>query len=144
MNADQIAVLRAKARRASGDFIALNQPGDWFAGHVVGHQTVYTQFGEVEELIVRNATVNGEQRPGDTTFRLSRSVLQRELGSDAEEPPKSGDAVFVEYLGTRTGKSGRSYHAYGVSKEPGDLPAPSGVAATGAQGVAPDDSDIPF
>jgi hypothetical protein len=123
-----IAQLRGEARASSGGgYIRLDEPGDWFAGYVDGHQTVSTEYGPTEELILHDVTLNDEEIDGQLTFRLSRSVLSRELGSDAEKAPSEGWLVFVTYRGQRQGKSGRAYHAYDINKKKGapeDAPKP--------------------
>jgi hypothetical protein len=148
MDADAIALLRAQARQTSGDWIGLQEPGDWFAGTVgdPAHQTVETPFGESEELLVVNPTINGNENEGTMTFRLSRSVLQRELGTGAEKDvPEPGWSVFVSYKGTRTSKAGREFHAYEVAKSAPSLESAQTVAkAKAPKKKADGDEDIPF
>ena len=148
MDADQIAVLRAQAQQNGGDWIGLREPGDWFAGTVAdpAHQTVETPFGESEELLVVDPTINDVPNDGTMTFRLSRSVLQRELGTEAEKDvPGPGWSVYVVYKGTRTSKAGREFHAYEIAKS---APTPEGVAAVAKAKTAKKkpagDEDIPF
>ena len=150
MDADQIAVLRAQAQQNGGDWIGLREPGEWFAGTVAdpAHQTVETPFGESEELLVVDPTINDVQNEGTMTFRLSRSVLQRELGSEAEKDvPGPGWSVYVVYKGTRMSKAGREFHAYEIAKS---APTPEGVAAVakakskGGAAKVGGDADIPF
>ena len=150
MNEEQIQAMRSKARAAGGggDFVRLDSPGEWVAGVVLAWQVVTTSFGEAEELVLSDPTVSGTKREGHLTFRLSRSVLKREFGSEADEPPKPGDAIYCEYQGERTGKSGRAYHAYSCSIERQTLSAKELKAELAklfdATPVAGDDSDIPF
>lgn len=140
-----IAQLRSESRSSGGGgYIRLDEPGEWFAGFVAGFQTVTTDYGPTEELILRSVTCNDEELAGDVTFRLSRSVLSRELGSDSEEPPSEGWMVFVTYRGQRQGKSGRSYHAYDINKKPGIADTPKKLKAVKPDVGAVDDSDIPF
>jgi hypothetical protein len=148
MDADAIAALRAQAQQNGGDWIGLREPGDWFAGRIdnPAHQTVTTEYGETEELLVVNPTINGAAHEGTLTLRLSRSVLQKELGSEADKDvPGPGWSVFVTYKGTRRGQSGREYHAYDIAKKAPDLEAVGAVAKgkTKAKAKA-DPDDIPF
>lgn len=149
MNADQIAALRAAARSTGGNFIRLDDPGDWFAGTVVGHQTVTTDFGDTQELILSNVTQNDVPQDGTLTFRLSRSVLRAELASDADkDTPGPGWSVYVVYRGQRSSKAGRQYHAYEIAKQPpaSDADIAAAVAAAASLGATPvsDDEPIPF
>ena len=147
MNADAIAALRAQARRSGGDWIGLNEVGDWFAGVVSdpAHQTVTTDFGDTEELLVENVSINDvQQGEGTLTFRLSRSVLKAELGSDANEAPGSGWSVYVVYRGQRRGQSGREYHAYDVAKRGPELTAVAKVGKGKAERAVEGDDEIPF
>ena len=147
MDADAIALLRAQATNDGGDWIGLPNVGDWFAGRVAdpAHQTVTTDFGETEELLVEDVTINDQEQAGTMTFRLSRSVLQRELGSDADEAPGPGWSVLVTYKGLKRGQSGREYHSYSVQKAAPDLAAAASVAKSKAKPKAKaDGDDIPF
>jgi hypothetical protein len=148
MDADAIAALRAQATNDSGDWIGLPNVGDWFAGRVAdpSHQTVTTDFGETEELLVEDVTINDQEQAGTMTFRLSRSVLQRELGSDAEEVPGPGWAVLVTYKGLKRGQSGREYHSYSVRKAAPDLEAVAATAKAKSKPKAKADGgdEIPF
>lgn len=148
MDADAIALLRAQAKSTGGDWIGLQEVGDWFAGTVAdpSHQTVTTDFGDTEELLVENVTINDvPQGDGTLTFRLSRSVLRAELGSDADDAPGPGWSVYVVYRGPRRGQSGREYHNYDIAKKGPELEA---VAATAKAKSKPkakaDGDDIPF
>lgn len=148
MDADAIALLRAQAKSTGGDWIGLQEVGDWFAGTVAdpSHQTVTTDFGDTEELLVENVTINDvPQGDGTLTFRLSRSVLRAELGSDADDAPGPGWSVYVVYRGPRRGQSGREYHNYDIAKKGRELEA---VAATAKAKSKPkakaDGDDIPF
>ena len=79
MDADQIAALRAQAKSTGGDWISLTEVGDWFAGTVAdpSHQTITTEYGETEELLVEGVTINDqEQGEGVMTLRLSRHKLR--------------------------------------------------------------------
>ena len=147
MDADAIAALRAQAKGSGGDWIGLSEVGDWFAGTVAdpAHQTVTTDFGDTEELLVENVTINDvPQGDGTLTFRLSRSVLKAELGSDADEPPGPGWSVYVVYRGPRRGQSGREYHNYDIAKKGPELEAVAKVAKAKAKKAAEGDDEIPF
>jgi len=50
-------------------------------------------------------------------FRLSRQVLRRELGSDAEDGgAEPGMIVFIEANGERMSKAGKGYFSYSIKK----------------------------
>lgn len=145
MDADAIALLRAQAKSSGGDWIGLQEVGDWFAGTVAdpAHQTVTTDFGETEELLVENVTINDvPQGEGTLTFRLSRKVLKDELASDADDAPGPGTKVYVVYRGARRSQNGREYHNYDVAKQSPDLDGVKKVAKKKA--AAKTDDDIPF
>lgn len=147
MDADAIAALRAQAKGSGGDWIGLSEVGDWFAGTVAdpAHQTVTTDFGDTEELLVENVTINDvPQGDGTLTFRLSRSVLKAELGSDADDAPSPGWSVYVIYRGPRRGQSGREYHNYDIAKAAPELEAVAKVAKGKAKKAAEGDDEIPF
>jgi hypothetical protein len=147
MDADAIATLRAQAKSSGGDWISLQEVGDWFAGTVAdpAHQTITTDFGDTEELLVENVTINDvPQGDGTLTFRLSRSVLKAELASDADEAPGAGWSVYVVYRGPRRGQSGREYHNYDIAKKAPDLEAVAKVAKTKSKKAAEGDDEIPF
>jgi len=146
MDADTIAALRAQAKGSGGDWIGLTEVGDWFAGTVAdpAHQTVTTDFGDTEELLVENVTINDvPQGDGTLTFRLSRSVLKAELGSAADDPPSTGWSVYVIYRGPRRGQSGREYHNYDIAKKGPELQAVAKVAK-GKSKKAEGEDEIPF
>jgi hypothetical protein len=147
MDADTIATLRAQARSVGGgDWIGLQEVGDWFAGTVAdpAHHVVETPYGEAEELLVESVTLNDQpQGDGVLTFRLSNYVLKQELGSDADDAPCPGTGVYVVYRGVRTsGKSGRQYKAFDIAKQPPGLDEAKKVAKKKA--AKADDADIPF
>jgi hypothetical protein len=151
MDADTIATLRAQARSTGGSFIKLDEPGEWFAGTVAGFQTVTTDYGDAEELILTDVTINGDPADGERTFRLSRWVLRAELGKDAEkDAPDTGWSVYVVYRGQRTSKGGKAYHAYDIAKkapasEDAVTAAKAALQQFDAQPVAgAGDADIPF
>jgi len=147
MDADAIAALRARAKGSGGDWIGLSEVGDWFAGTVAdpAHQTITTDYGDTEELLVENVTINDvPQGDGTLTFRLSRKVLKDELGSDADEAPGPGWSVYVVYRGARRSANGREYHNYDVAKQAPELEAVAKVAKTKAKKAAAGDEDIPF
>lgn len=149
MDADAIATLRAQAKSSGGSWIGLQEVGDWFAGTVAdpSHQTIETEYGETEELIVESVTLNDvPQGEGALTFRLSRSVLRAELGSDSDDAPGAGTKVYVVYRGPRRGQSGREYHNYDIAKADADLEAVQATAKkkSTAKAAKADDADIPF
>jgi hypothetical protein len=144
MDADAIAALRAQARTTGGSWIGLQEVGDWFAGTVTdpSHQVTVTEYGETEELMVSSVTLNDQPQEGTFTFRLSRSVLRAELGTEADDDVVGpGWSVYVVYRGQRRGKSGRDYHAYDIAKKAPDLDAVAAVAKSKAKA---DGDDIPF
>ena len=66
----------------------------------------------LKDIRTKYGTLEGERR-----LRLSRSVLQRELGSESENgPTKEGQMVYVEYHGEATSKQGRQFHRYSVKR----------------------------
>lgn len=144
MDADTIATLRAQAKSSGGDWIGLSEVGDWFAGTVAdpAHQTITTEYGDTEELLVENVTVNDAPQGGTLTFRLSRKVLRDELGSDADEAPGPGWSVYVVYRGAKRSQNGREYHNYDIAKKAPDLEAVAKTAKTKA--AAKTDDEIPF
>jgi len=149
MDADTIAALRAQAKSTGGDWIGLQEVGDWFAGTVAdpAHQMIETEYGDTEELLVENVTINDvPQGDGVLTFRLSRSVLRAELGSNADDAPGPGTKVYVVYRGPRRGQSGREYHNYDIAKAGADLAAAQATAKKKASPKAAkaDGDDIPF
>jgi len=114
-----LAQMRAQAKAAGGGgvYVILEDEGEFVAGVVTGIETVETSFGEVEELILADVRTNGGSIDGERRLRLSRTVLKRELGSEAEKGPvKVGETVFVEYHGTSMSKAGREFHRYSVMK----------------------------
>jgi hypothetical protein len=151
MDADAIATLRAQAKATGGgDWIGLSDVGDWFAGTVAdpSHHTVETPYGETEELLVENVTINDVPQ-GDQvmTFRLSNYVLKVELGTESDETPQAGWSVYVVYRGTKTSnKSGREYKAFDIAKKSPDLEAAQATAKKKASPKAAkaDGDDIPF
>ena len=149
MDADTIATLRAQAKSVGGgDWIGLQEVGDWFAGTVAdpAHHVVETPYGEAEELLVENVTLN-DQPQGDAvlTFRLSNYVLKQELGSESDDAPGPGSGVYVVYRGVRTSaKSGRQYKAFDIAKRAPDLEGVTKVAKSKAKKAAAGDEDIPF
>jgi hypothetical protein len=147
MDADAIATLRAQAKSSGGSWIGLQEVGDWFAGTVAdpSHQTIETEYGETEELIVESVTLNDvPQGEGALTFRLSRSVLRAELGSDSDDAPGAGTKVYVVYRGPRRGQSGREYHNYDIAKQAPGVEGAVKVAKAQAAKASGGDEDIPF
>ena len=146
MDADAIAALRAQAKATrSGDWIGLQEVGDWFAGTVAdpSHHTVETPYGETEELLVQNVTINDVPQGDEVmTFRLSNFVPKVELGAQSEETPGPGYSVYVVYRGIKTSnKSGREYKDFDIVKKAPDLDAVAAVAKSKAKA---DGDDIPF
>lgn len=118
---DILAGLRAEAKAAGGgaSFIRCDEEGDWCSGVVKESIIEEAPFGEVETLVLTNVrTHEGDRDPSaEVTFRLSRSVLRRELGSEAEDGGVSaGELIFVECNGQRTGKNGKAYYSYSVKR----------------------------
>jgi len=90
-----LAQMRAQAKAAGGGgvYVILEDEGEFVAGVVTGIETVETSFGEVEELILADVRTNGGSIDGERRLRLSRTVLKRELGSEAEKGPVKVDEV---------------------------------------------------
>lgn len=149
MNMDDIAMMRTEIKK-TGDWISLNDPGDWFAGIVIGRQTVPVSFEPftAEELIIGDVTINDSPCTDPMTFRLSRSVLKKELGSDADAPVvEEGWSIYVQYDGIPAGKRWHKYSV--VKKAPVDKKAAAKTvealkAAFNAEIETADDTDIPF
>lgn len=115
----QLAAMQAEARSNSGGgtFVILDEPGDFVAATVTGLHEEVTSFGEVEELSLDNIRTKYGPMDGERRFRLSRSVLKRELGSESENGPvKAGQSIYVEYHGEATSKQGRQFHRYSVKR----------------------------
>lgn len=144
MDADAIAALRAQAKGSGGDWIGLSEVGDWFAGTVTdpAHQTITTDYGDTEELLLEGVTINDAPQGGTLTFRLSRKVLRDELGSDAEEPPGPGWSVYVVYRGAKRSQNGREYHNYDIAKKGPELEAVAATAKSKAKKAG--DDEIPY
>lgn len=118
---DILAGLRAEAQASGGavSFVRLEEEGDWCSGVVKERITEEAPFGEVETLVLTNVrTHEGDRDPdAEVTFRLSRSVLRRELGAEAEDGGATpGMLIFVECNGQRTSKNGKAYFAYAIKK----------------------------
>ena len=149
MDADAIAALRAQAKGSGGDWIGLSEVGDWFAGTVAdpSHHTITTDYGDTEELLLENVTINDvPQGDGTLTFRLSRKVPKDELGSDADDAPSPGWSVYVVYRGARRSANGREYHNYDVAKKGPELEAVAATAKAKSKPKAKADGgdEIPF
>ena len=129
----QLAAMQAEARASSGGgtYVILDDEGDFVAGTVTGIFTEETSFGEVEEVGLTDIRTKWGALDGERRLRLSRSVLKRELGSEAENGPVvSGQSIYVEYHGEATSKQGRQFHRYTVKRfdaipEAVDPPAPT-------------------
>lgn len=118
---EQLEAMRAEARAdraaSAGDFIILDEPGEFFAGTVVRYEEAETSFGTVEEMIVEDVRTSTGPRDGECRFRLSRTVPRKELGSESDNGQvPAGSSVYVEYLGESTSKSGRSFHRYACKR----------------------------
>lgn len=116
---EQLAAMQAEARASGGGgtFVILDEPGDFVAARVTGLHEEVAVFGEVEELSLDNIRTKYGALEGERRFRLSRSVLKRELGSEAENGPvKAGQSIYVEYHGEATSKQGRQFHRYTVKR----------------------------
>ena len=151
MDADAIATLKAQAKATGGgDWIGLSEVGDWFAGTVAdpSHHTVETPYGETEELLVENVTLNDVPQGDEVmTFRLSNYVLKVELGAESDETPEPGWSVYVVYRGTKTSpKSGREYKAFDIAKKAPDLEdvAKAAKAKSKPKAKADGGDEIPF
>jgi hypothetical protein len=149
MDADAIAALRAEAKATGGgDWIGLQDVGDWFAGTVAdpSHHTVETPYGPTEELLVEDVTINDVPQ-GDQvmTFRLSNYVVKVELGTEAEETPEPGWSVYVVHRGMKTSaKSGREYKDFTIVKKGPSIEGAVKVAKAKAAKASGGDEDIPF
>lgn len=117
---DVLAGLRAEASKAgSGDWVRLGEKGDWVSGVVVSREITEAPFGEVEELMLTHVrTHEGDHDPDQqVSFRLSRSVLKKEFGEDADDGgAKVGMLIFCECNGQRTSKAGKAYWSYNCTK----------------------------
>lgn len=116
---EQLAAMQAEARASGGGgtFVILDEPGDFVAAKVTGLHHEVAVFGEVEELSLEDIRTRYGNLDGERRFRLSRSVLKRELGSEAEAGPvKPGQSIYVEYHGEATSKQGRQFHRYTVKR----------------------------
>jgi hypothetical protein len=100
---DILGALRAEAQSSGGgNWIRLDEKGDWVIGVVKERFIDEAPFGEVEALILTRVRAHDGDRDPDQeiTFRLSHSVLRRELGSEAEDGgAKPGMIVFIEAKG---------------------------------------------
>ncbi len=111
----------AKSSGGGGTYVILDEPGEFAAGTVVEIVTEETSYGEVEELVLKDVRTKYGNMDGERRLRLSRSVLKRELGSEAESgPAKAGQVIYVEYHGEATSKQGRQFHRYSVMKMDAD------------------------
>lgn len=117
---DILAGLRAEAQSSGGgNWVRLDEKGDWMIGVVKEVIEDEAPFGIVEALVLTGVrTHEGDRDPDqEIVFRLSRSVLRKELGSEAEDGgAKPGMIVFVEANGERASKNGKSYFSYGIKK----------------------------
>lgn len=143
----------AKTSLGGGTYVILDEPGEFVAGVATGIFNEVTSFGEVEELGLKDIRTKYGTLDGERRLRLSRSVLQRELGSECENgPTKPGQMVYVEYHGEATSKQGRQFHRYSV-KRWDDAPEAATPTVADAKKVvdtlsqelgATTDQDIPF
>jgi hypothetical protein len=135
---DILGALRAEAQSAGGgNWIRLDEKGDWAIGVVKERFIDEAPFGEVEALILTQVRAHDGDRDPDQeiTFRLSRSVLRRELGSEADDGgAKPGMIVFIEANGERMSKAGKAYFAYSVKKS---TPKDAQKSAKDNAGAAP-------
>lgn len=129
---EQLEAMRAEARASGGGgtFVILDEPGEFLAGTVTGIETEETSFGEVEEVVLVDVRTKYGTLDGERRLRLSRSVLKRELGSDAEAGPvKAGQSIYVEYHGEAMSKAGRQFHRYTVKRFDSVPDAPASTSA---------------
>lgn len=136
---DVLAGLRASAKSSGGggSWVRLAEKGEWLSGAVVDRSIEEAPFGEVETLHLKNVRTHDEDRDPDETieFRLSSTVLRRELGEEAEDGgAKPGMLVFVECTGERMSKAGRAYLAFNCVKM---QPKDAAKAAKENAGAAP-------
>jgi len=167
MSDKELAALRAEAASSgSGSFIRLDNKGEWASGTVVRREIDTAPFGEVEQLILIGVrTHEGDRDPtAEISFRLSRSVLKREYGSDAEDGGAvAGMFIYCEAQGEAMSKNGKPYFKYDCIKKnkkdlaesvkahpdavapvqvPHDIEAAK--AALASLGATDDDGDLPF
>lgn len=152
----QLEAMRAQAKSSGGGgtYVILDEPGEFVAATVVGMEKEQTSFGEVEELVLTDVRTKYGNMDGERRFRLSRSVLQRELGSESEDGPvEAGKMIYVEYHGEATSKQGRQFHRYSVMRMDADTvnkPSVSDVKKVTETlskefgGEEVNDKDIPF
>lgn len=146
---EQLEALRSQAKSGGGGgtYVILDEPGEFAAGTVVGIEKEQTSFGEVEELVLTDVRTKYGNLDGERRLRLSRSVLQRELGSEAEDgPAKPGQVIYVEYHGEATSKQGRQFHRYSVMKMDPDAQAKAAQETLAKEfgGEEVKDEEIPF
>lgn len=137
----------AKSSGGGGTYVILDEVGEFAAGTVVGIVTEETSYGEVEELVLKDVRTKYGNVDGERRLRLSRSVLKRELGSEAEDgPAKPGQVIYVEYHGEATSKQGRQFHRYSVMKMDADAQAETAKETLAKEfgGTEVKDEDIPF
>jgi hypothetical protein len=158
-----MAAMRAEAiSSGGGSFIRLDAKGEFVTGVVARLQTDEAPFGTVEELILTNVrTHDGPRNPDDeVSFRLSRSVLRSEFGTDADDGgAKPGMIIFCEAQGEAMSKAGKPYFRYSCMKKSPEAAAEAAKAAPPKAtmedakaalaetfGATPDtgDTDIPF
>ncbi len=117
---EMLAGLRAEAKASGGgNWVILDEKGDWLIGVVKERIEDEAPFGVVEALVLTGVrTHEGDRDPDqEITFRLSRSIPRRELGSEAEDGgAQPGMIVFIEALGQRMSKAGKSYYDYDIKK----------------------------
>lgn len=117
---EQLQAMQAEARADSagaGTYVILDEEGDFVAGTVTGIFTETASFGDVEEVGLTDARTKHGALDGERRLRLSRVVLARELGSEAENGPvKKGQAIYVEYHGEGVSKKGNTFHRYTVKR----------------------------
>ena len=110
---DVLAALRAEASsKGGGDWVRLREKGEWLSGVVISRSVEEAPFGEVQTLVLKGVRTHEEDYDPDREidFRLASTVLERELGDGAEDGgAKPGMLIFVECLGDRASKAGRSY-----------------------------------
>lgn len=157
---DILAGLRAEAssKGGGGNWVRLQEKEEWISGVVIKRSVEEAPFGEVETLILKGVRTHAQDYDPDDEieFRLASTVLQRELGEEAEDGgAKPGLLIFVECTGERTSKAGRSYLGFrcvkmdpkaadAAGKEAAKKPAPK---KRKAEDVLKDDfggEDAPF
>lgn len=118
---EMVAAMKSDAQGSGdGTFITLDNKGEFVSGVVASIVEREAPFGTVQELMLTNVrTHDGARDPAkEFSFGLSRTVLQREFGSEAEDGgAKVGMLIFCEAQGESMTKAGKPYFRYSCAKK---------------------------